>query len=233
MPFKEMLKPSPISRHTVITNNFSHTLLWRLDTCIQTLWIRNFNLLVETLGCHARIVTYLFRFNVLLNAEYLNKFFSESEPVDQFLIRILLLHLYEYQHDFIGPANCFCCLWKGWKYLHILWERFFHTPELSLVGKISCSLAWELWGSKPTLAAWQFWAALAHHDIPCDTAIHRQCQRTWLLSEPCWMLGSGRKQAACFCQHRAPSAKGIFVMYPWPDCRPFTLSEQHMQGWNH
>lgn len=59
----------------------------------------------------------------------------------QFLIRILLLHLYEYQHDFIGPANCFCCLWKGWKIFTHSLGRLFHTSELCLVGKGAAVLA--------------------------------------------------------------------------------------------
>lgn len=110
--------------------------------CIQALWICNFNLLVESLGSHMRILTYLFRFNIFLNAEYLNKFFSESQPVEpvfEELIIILLLQFYEYQCDFIGPANCSCFCERDEKYLHILWERFFHTSEFCLVEKKCCS----------------------------------------------------------------------------------------------
>lgn len=185
MPFKEMLKPSPISRHTVITNDFSHTLLWRLDTCIQTLWISNFNLLVESLGSHVRIVTYLFRFNVLLNAEYLNKFFSESEPVDpifdqNFTSSSLWISAWFYR------TSQFLLFVKGMKiFTHSLGKILPHTRAQ--------------FGRKNLL---QFGLG------PLRFKANTGC----LAILGCF--GSPWKQAACFCQHRAPSAKGIFCYVP-------------------
>lgn len=132
MPFKEMLKPSPISRYTVIMNNFNHTLLWRLDTCIQTLWIHNFNLLVESLGSHARILTYLFRFNILLNAEHLNKFFSESQPLETVFDQNFTSASLWISAWFYRISQFFLLFVKGMK-------RLFHTSELCLVGKRCCS----------------------------------------------------------------------------------------------
>ena len=49
----------------------------------------------------------------------------------QFLLRILLLHFYEYQHNFIGPANCLCCSWKGWNiFTHSLGKTLPHVRAL-------------------------------------------------------------------------------------------------------
>lgn len=74
-------------------------------------------------------------------------------------------------------------------------------------------LAKYLWGSKPALAAWQFWAGVAHPDMPCDTVMPRQCQK---LGFSVSLLGclAQREEAACFCQHRAPYAKGMFCYVP-------------------
>lgn len=63
---------------TVITNN--HALPWRLDTCIQTLQIQNFSLYVKSLGSHARILKYLFRFNIPWNSENCGMVFYKTCP---------------------------------------------------------------------------------------------------------------------------------------------------------
>lgn len=140
MPFKEMLKPWPISKYTVITSTFKHALPWRLDTCIQTLQNQNFSLYVKSLGSHAIILTYLFRFNICWNGENCDMVFYETWPWEPVSAQNFLLHFYEYQHDFIGPANCLH-LWKGWDiFTHFFGKTFLHIRAL--------------FGRKEVLQAW-------------------------------------------------------------------------------
>lgn len=166
MPFKKMLKPSPISRYTVIRNNFNHTLLWRLDTCIQTLWICNFNLFVESLGSDARILTYLFRFNRLLNAEYLSNFFCESQPLEtvsdqNFTSASLWISAWFYR-----TSQLFLLFVKEMKNIYTFFGKTLPHIRALFGRKRCCSFSQGLWGSKPALVAWQFWAAVAHPNIP-------------------------------------------------------------------
>lgn len=223
MPFKEMPKPSPISRHTVITNNFSHTLFWRLDTCIQTLWTHNFNLLVESLGSHARILTYLFRINVLLNAEYLNKFFSESEPVKPVFDHNFTSASLWISEWFYRTSQLFLLFVKGMKiFTHSLGKILPHTRAQFGRKKVLQFLAKDLWDSKPALllgSSGLLQLSLTYSVTQPNTGSAKGLGFSVSLLG---CLAQREKRQPASASTELPVLREYFVMYSWPDCSPFT-----------
>lgn len=135
----------------------------------------------------------------------------------QFLLRILLLHFYEYQHNFIGPANCLCCLWKGWNiFTHSLCKTLLLIR--ALVGKNCCSLGQGPRRFKASTSCWAILGCccppLTYPMLQPQAGCAKELGFIPFFPLPSWMLGSGRKVAVCLCQHRAPYTKGIFCYVP-------------------
>lgn len=210
MPFKEMLKTSPISRYTVFTSNFNHSLPWRLDTCIQTLQIQNFSLYVESLGSHARILTYFFRFNIPWNAENCGIVFYETWPGEPVSAQNFISAFLWISAQFYRTSQFFMLFVKGMKHIY----TFFVQDSPALVGKNCCSLGQGPLRFKASTSCWAILGCccppLTYPMLQPQAGYAKELGFIPFFPLPSWMLGSGRKVAVCLCQHRAPYTKGIF-----------------------
>lgn len=193
MPFKEMLKPSPISRNIVISRDFNYALPWRLDAsktsvCKFKIW----EAMLETLHiCLDSVYLVLMRTVTCL--------FMRLDLENQFLLKILLLYFYEFHCDFVKPDNVICE--RGEIYLHVLWAR---VQTLQHVSALLARKNYLVVQCCPRFKANTIWIAILGccsqtWHILCNSH-SRQCQRTWFHHFPspaflkAWL---GRKLSVC------------------------------------